>query len=115
MRRLAIPLVLAALAASVAGCWYGYDYDQRGGRAIADHIRGLHSPLVVQVDYRAGDSIDPSTIDIFLKPGVETSDAQAFICSIALPYAEAADPPDSLSIVALNGAAEIIASDSECR
>ena len=108
-------LVLATLLLSVAGCRDGFAYDQRGGPAIADHIRSLESPLLDDVHYRAGDFMDAATIDLVLMPGVETSDARAFMCATALPWAEAADPPDGLSIVAWDRAGKVLASDSECR
>jgi hypothetical protein len=111
-----VTLVLALLTSFVTGCTDGLGYDQQGGPAIADHIRGLSSPLVSTVDYRAGNIMDSATIDITLIPGVADADAKAFVCEVALPWAESSDPPDGLGIDVWDSAGKtIVASDLDCR
>jgi hypothetical protein len=116
MNRFGLTLALIPLTLFVTGCTDGLGYDQRGGLAIADHIRELSSPLVSTVDYRAGNFMDSATIDITLMLGVADEDAKAFVCEVALPWAESSDPPDGLGIDVWDSASKrIVASDLDCR
>ena len=105
-------ILLAILLATVlAGC----SYDQANGPGIAEHLRGLQSPIVAEVRYVAGGFLHAATIEIVLKDGVVESDASAFICHEALPFAEASNPPERLAIKALDRNDRVVATDQTCR
>jgi hypothetical protein len=106
---------VALASASVFGCTPELGYDQRGGPSIADHIRTLQSPLVSRVDYQPGDAGRSATISVVLKPDVDVTAAQGLVCGIALPFAEAADPPAGLSIIAVRDDSQVVVSDDACR
>ena len=110
------PTFLATLlAVVVSGCAAG-GYDQRGGPAIANHIRVLESPLVLTVQYAQGDVIDSAVIDITLRPGVADADGKAFLCSVALPWAESSDPPEGLGIDLWSSSpTRLVAADLDCK
>lgn len=57
----------------------------------------------------------PATIEIWLNSGVDNTAADTFICTIVLPWAEAADPPAGLEIVALAQDGSVLTSDAACR
>jgi len=95
-------MLLGVLAAACVGC---VQYDQRNGPGIAAHLRELQAPIVSEVRYSAGDYLHAASIVVVLKAGVAAEEAQTFICEVALPYAEASDPPAGLGIVAFGIAA----------
>jgi hypothetical protein len=109
----AIPIA-GVVALALLGCGIGDQgaYDQRGGPAIAEHIRRASSPIVQEVAYNPGDYMDAATIDIILRPGVGADEARAFICDVAVPAMASGEPPDSLGIAAWDATStRIVASD----
>ncbi len=99
------------LAIVFAGC----SYDQANGPGIAEHLRGLQSPIVAEVRYVAGDVLHAATVEITLTDGVAETDASTFICHEALPFAAASNPPDRLAIKALDRKGSVVATDVACR
>ena len=109
-------MLAPVLAIVVSGCATGGGYDQRGGPAIAEHIRDLGSPLVLTVQYARGDFVDSAMIDITLQPGVSDADAKEFLCTVAIPWAESSDPPAGLGIDLWNSSStRLVASDLDYR
>jgi hypothetical protein len=97
----AVLLFLVALAPALLACGYS-DYDQRGGQAIADQIRSAAGPIVQEVSYSAGDSIDPASVDIFVRPGTPASEVSALMCGVVIPTIRAGDPPDDFGTTILD-------------
>jgi hypothetical protein len=108
--RLGFRLLTAALLLS--GC---RPYDQAGGPAIAEHIRGLQSQGISEVLYEAGNVLRPATILIVFRAGTSSDEARSFLCGDAMPYAEAANPPEDLAIVAMDSSGDVLVTEDVCR
>ncbi len=76
----------------------GFDYEQRGGPRIAEAIRATGSPIVVSVDYVAGDFMDSATIHVRVRDDATRDQIRAFACGFVLPAMDSGDPPRGLSV-----------------
>jgi hypothetical protein len=100
-------IAVVVLATLLTGCYLRYD--QRGGPAIADAIREASPPSVLEVDYVAGDYMDPSRVDVTMDGSV--AEAEAFLCDVVEPIVHTGDPPDSLGVTVYDSDGEILAVD----
>ena len=105
-------VLVAVIAVAVASCQT--HRDPRGGTAIAEHIRNLNAPIVADVRFEGGSTFTGAVLTITFRPDADNDSIRAFMCQEAMPYAEAADPPDDLAIVAVRNG-DIVLTEDVCR
>jgi hypothetical protein len=52
---------------------------------VATRIRAAQSDLVLKVNYRPEDFIDPAVVDVYLRPGTTKAQALEVWCGVVLP------------------------------
>jgi hypothetical protein len=76
------------------------NYDQRGGPAIAEAVRALNSPIVEEVAYRPGTTLDAARIDIIVGSNANAEALTELMCSQVRPLLQRGDPPESMTVLA---------------
>lgn len=103
--------MLLLLVAAIGGCANRQEYDQRGGRNIADAIEGAGSPIVETVNYHPGDLVDAATIEITVRDGSKPAEISTLMCNVVARAVQRGNPPDSLGILVWDHAVTRVLAD----
>jgi hypothetical protein len=71
--------LVALLIGAAVGC------SPAPGEQVAQRIRESGSPLVVEVQYRPENLLDPAEVLVSLRQGTTEKDAEVFWCSVVVP------------------------------
>ena len=97
---------------ALSGCATGsYDLNPTAS-ALVSSIAAHRDPLVADVYYREGDSMDPPTVNVIAVKSATDEQAAAFICTVVRPELRAAGTPADLAVLVWNNpAARVMADD----